>query len=311
MAHKFEYCVASKPNVPIIRSNGTINTSAAGGLAPATSRSSGEINSSVDDKTKVIYVDQQATGIGDGSSWDDAYTTVQAGINAARYDYGTTDINYNDNHEAWVFIAPGDYSAEGRIAFSAKNLHIIGLGEPGTDTGVTIRPTSPSTFVFGGSGTGVEIANLGIFVDSAVYGIYWEQMDGNCNFHDNLIIGDDSTATTGIYTGGMKGGSKIINNKIRGFATSCVTVAGGADMYFTEAQIDCNQFGAVTTCTDGVKVGVNVVAANSSISHNKFIGDNFTETWDVDCTAADVLVADNWATSNAGSGGTERDNHES
>jgi len=274
-------------------------------------RSKGKVDQSVNSIGRVIFVDSAATGTGTGESWENAFTTIQAGINEARYDYGTTDINYDDSNQSYVFIAPGDYSSEGRIAFSAKNLSIIGLGRPGTDTGVTINPTGQSTFTFGGSGTGVEIANLFIGVSSAVYGIYWEQMDGNCWFHDNFLYGNSSNATTGIYTGGMKGASSITNNKIQGFVTSCVTVAGGADMYFTDAQIDCNQFGATATCTDGVKVGSGVVAQNASISHNKFIGDNFTETWDVDCTAADVMVADNWATSNAGSGGTERDNHES
>lgn len=284
---------------------------AADTLNAALARGSVGSGADLDDRTRVIYVDHNAEGAADGSSWFDAYTTIQAGINAARYNYGTTTISYDDDYESYVFIAPGDYSSEGRIAFSAKNMHIIGLGQPGTDTGVTIRPSSPSTFAFGGSGTGVEVANIGIFVDSAVYGFYWEQMDGASWFHDLYIYGDSSTATTGIYTGGMKGRSRITDNVISGFVTSCVTVAGGADMYFTDAAIDYNQFGATVTCTDGVKVGVNVVPANSSVSHNKFIGDNFTETWDIDCTAADVLVADNWATSNAGSGGTERDNHES
>jgi|26BtaG_2_1085354.scaffolds.fasta_scaffold09284_5 hypothetical protein len=284
---------------------------AGGMLGLGLGRNLGHSDQRCNSRTQVCFVDKKATGKADGTSWKNAYTDLQDAINAARYDFGTTDINYDDESDNYVIVAPGDYSSEGRIAWSSKNLHILGMGMPGTDTGVTINPTSPSTFAFGGSGTGTEVSNLFIGVASAVYGFYWEQMDGGSWFHDLYIYGNSSNATTGIYTGGMKGTSAITRNKISGFVTSCVTVAGGADMYFTDAKIDWNQFGATATCVDGVKVGVNVVAANSSISHNKFIGDNFTETWDVDCTAADVLVADNWAVSNAGSGGTERDNHES
>lgn len=283
----------------------------AGGFEVPLSRGAVASDADLDDRTRVVYVDRNADGAGDGSSWFDAYTTMQAGINEARYNYGTSTISYDDEYESYVYVAPGNYSSEGRIAFSAKNMHLVGIGQPGSDTGVTIIPSSPSTFAFGGSGTGVEIANLYIGVASAVFGLYWELMDGACDFHDLYIYGDSTNATTGIYTTGMKGRSRIHDCQISGFVTSCITLAGGADTYFTDAAIEYNQFGATATCADGVKVAETITVANASISHNKFIGDNFTETWDVDCTAADVLVADNWAVSNAGSGGTERDNHES
>lgn len=237
------------------------------------------------------------------------HTTLVAAINAARYISGTTDIDYTDNHQATVIIMPGDYSAEGRIAFSAKNVHIIGLGLPGTDTGVTIRPDNPSSFAFGGSGTGVELANFAIAVDTADMALYWELMDGNCWFHDLLILGDGTNATHGIYTGGLK--TSIIENcRISGFVTSGITLAGGADCYFLDGKIIRNQIGAKTTCASAIYVAGagDLVCQNALIAHNYIIGDNFTKTIDVDNTAADVLVADNWGYA-AGEGGTERDNH--
>jgi hypothetical protein len=279
-------------------------------LNVALARSSVGSGADLDDRTRVIFVDRNASGAGDGSSWDDAYTTLQAGINEARYNYDTSTISYDDEYESWVFVAPGNYSSEGRIAFSAKNMHIIGLGQPGTDTGVTIAPTSPSTFAFGGSGTGVEVANIGIFVDSAVIGFYWEQMDGGCWFHDNYIYGNSSSATYGIYTGGLKGASAIENNKISGFVTSGIYVAGGADMYFTDSRIVGNQVGATATCTTAIYVSATTTCSNALIAHNYVIGDNFTKTIDIDATAADVLSADNWEYA-AGEGGTARDNHTS
>jgi hypothetical protein len=277
-------------------------------LSTALSRASVGVGAQLDDRTRVIYVDRNAGGAGDGTSWEDAYTTIQAGINAARYNYGTTTISYDDEYESYVFVAPGNYSSEGRIAFSAKNLHLIGLGQPGTDTGVTIRPSSPSTFAFGGSGTGVEIANIGIFVDSAVIGLYWEQMDGNCWFHDLYIYGNSSNATYGIYTGGLKGGSTISDCKVSGFVTSGIYVAGGADMYFTDGKIVWNQIGATATCATAIYVSATTTVSNALIAHNYIIGDNFTKTIDIDATAADVLMADNLEYA-AGEGGTARDNH--
>jgi len=233
-----------------------------------------------------------------------SYATVMAAINAARYITGTTNIDYTDNHHATVIILPGDYSAEGRIAFSAKNVHIIGLGLPGTDTGVTICPTTPTTFAFGGSGPGIEIANICIKVVTAVSTLYWEQLDGNCWFHDLLLVGDNSLATHGIYTGGVKG-SVIENCRISGFVTSGITLAGGADMYFYDGKIINNQIGATATCVKAIHVTNTVTCQNGLIAGNYIIGDNFTKTIDIDATAADVMVAHNYLHA-AGEGGTSR-----
>ncbi len=244
---------------------------------------------------KVTAADSAGVGI---------HATLVAAINAARYTAGTTDINYDDDHQATVIILPGNYSAEGRIAFSAKNVHIIGLGLPGTDTGVTISPTDPSTFAFGGSGTGVELANFCINVSTADMALYWEQMDGSCWFHDLLIAGDGTLATHGIYTGGVKS-SVIENNRISGFATSGITVAGGADMYFYDGKIIGNQIGATATCAKAIYVSNTVTCHNALIAGNYIIGDNFTKTIDVDATAADVMTVGNYLHA-AGEGGTSR-----
>lgn len=236
--------------------------------------------------------------------------TVMSAINAARYKPGTTDINYDDGHHATVIITPGDYSAEGRVAFSAKNITIVGLGTPGTDAGVTFIPDSPSTFAFGGSGSGVEISNIYIGVASAVIGLYWELMDGGCNFHDIYIKGNASNATYGICTNGLKGNSKIENCMVSDFVTSGISLVGGADAYFTDSKIVGNRIGASATCATAIYVAGsgNLVSENSLVAHNYIIGDNFTKTIDIDATAANVMSADNWGYA-AGEGGTERDNH--
>ena len=55
-----------------------------------------------------IYVDKDATGNNDGTSLEDAFTTIQAAIDS---------IPYNILHSVSIQIVPGDYTSEGPIYF--------------------------------------------------------------------------------------------------------------------------------------------------------------------------------------------------
>jgi len=66
-------------------------------------------------KGTIRYVDAGATGIGDGTSWDDAFTTITAAVAAS---------------SAWdvIFVAGGDYDEGAVVNITLQGLKIIGVG---------------------------------------------------------------------------------------------------------------------------------------------------------------------------------------
>jgi len=262
------------------------------------------------DPDRILRVNQLASGSKkDGSSWDEGFTTLMAAINKARYIIGTESIDYTDTHHVYIFVAPGNYSAEGRIAFSAKNIHIIGLGVPGGDTGVSIIPVSPSGFAFGGSGSGVEIANIFIGVSTAIQALFWDYMDA-CWFHD-IVIGDLSGSPLmayGVYTNGFNG-SILERVRIMNPRTAGIHVHGGADKFCYGSVMRDNMLSSGVTCAKAIFIGSGLVG-QMLIDHNFVFGDNFTKNIVVDHVAADVMVTDNYVHT-ATEGGTTRGEHTS
>lgn len=285
-------------------------------------KSFGEIGTVQDARTKVIYVDSnpdtsRSGYVGSayrkiGESWLNPIITAQDGINEARNDYGTSTMNYTHGKDAWVFLAPYAYGeAEGRIAFSSGgNLHIMGVVAPlgQTDKGAAFVPTAPTTFAFGGSGSGLELANISIGTATAVYGLYWANMHA-CWFHDLVIEGDAAASTVGIHIDDMKS-SVIERCRIGGQVTAGINVTSTADAKFMiNSEIRGNVILADSTCTDGIKI--NVDCTGPSVIRDNYIGGSIhTETIDCDAAAADFLLANNFlhGTTSAAQGGTSRGN---
>ena len=79
-----------------------------GAMGVAMGRSYGLIHDP--SNTKVFFVDSAATGKGTGKDWKNAFTTVQEGVNAARYNTAAflggsptyLDINYDDERQVFV-----------------------------------------------------------------------------------------------------------------------------------------------------------------------------------------------------------------
>lgn len=289
--------------------------------AIARSRSFGDIGTRQDARTRVIYVDPnvdttrngyRGTGYrGLGDSWLNAITTAQAGINEARYDYGTTStMNYTHGKDAWVFLAPAEYGGEGRIAFSTGgNFHLIGVTLPvGTDKGANFDPSTPSTFAFGGSGSGLELANIRVGTDSAVYAFYWENFH-SCWVHDCEFYGNGSTSTVGMHIDDMKNGL-IERVKIKAMVTAGINVTSTqSNKYMENSEIRNNVIMASGTCTDGIKIASTLTGP--SVIRDNYIGGNIhTETIDCDATAEQFLIANNFlhGTTSAAQGGTSRGN---
>lgn len=286
----------------------------------ARARSFGDIGTTQDARTKVIYVDPNVNTARQGcrgsryanigESWLNPTTTCQAGINEARYDYGTSTMNYTHGKDAWVFLAPAEYGGEGRIAFSTGgNMHIIGVVSPvGTDKGANFDPSSPSTFAFGGSGSGLELANIRVGTDSAVYTFYWQNLHA-CWIHDCEFYGNGTTSTVGMHIDDMKA-SVIERCRIKAQVTAGINVTStAASKYMENSEIRNNVILASGTCTDGIKIA-STLTGPSVIRDNYIGGSIHTETIDCDATAAQFLIANNFlhGTTSAAQGGTSRGN---
>jgi len=282
--------------------------SSARGVGLGTALQNIEKLASLYDPDRILRVSQLATGnVEDGSSWENAYKTFEAAIDKARFIAGGVDIDYTNTHHIYIFIAPGDYSAEAaQLKFSAQNVHIIGLGNPSPGNGVIINP-STTTFAFGGSGSGVELANLCIRTTQAISALWWDYIDG-CWFHDLMIYGDSVNSTYGIWTTGLYH-STIERVRIAGMKTACIHIEGGDNRYLYNSVIRDNMLSAHTTCATAIKVvGGDALVGELLIAHNYIFGDNFTKCIDIDHNAAEVMLAGNYVHS-ASEGGTARDEH--
>ena len=259
-------------------------------------RSGGDVTA----KNKIIFVDSAATGDGTGRDWANAKTTIQTGVNAARYDYGTTDINYDDDRQCFVLVAPGNYAE--RVAFSAKNVHVIGLGVPGTDNGVTLNPSAPSTFSFAFSGNGCEFANFCVVTATAVFGMYLPPAE-SCRFHD-LYLQGNGAGTYGMYIDetGLKGTS-IYDCVIDSYITCGIYAATHADAYAIQGSIQRNIIGG--TSVKGIDIDITTCYAYV-IAHNYVTG---TSSASIECASTGILVCNNWVDRQPSGTLTARDNH--
>ena len=70
------------------------------------------------DVSPVLYVDQHATGLNDGSSWPNAYTSLAAAIDKMN---ATTGIDT-------ILVAAGTYTPPSNAAFIFSKLHSVILG---------------------------------------------------------------------------------------------------------------------------------------------------------------------------------------
>jgi hypothetical protein len=263
-------------------------------------------------KCRVIYVDSGVDTThkdyrdGTGDSWRNAYATIQAGINAARYDHGTTDICYDDSRDYYVIVAPGQYAE--RVAFSAKNVHLIGAYpmHSGGDTGVHILPASPTTGCFICVGTGSYIANIAVINDgTTVPGMY---LGAEASLIENCFI--DYGGTTPVNTNGITvvstglKNSSIVGCSICGFENG---IYGNNCGYVSYGQIARNTI----DCQSGNGTSGIYFATTASIGYRVWqnaVGIGYPASINID--NAGIMVYDNWCYAQpTASGATIRDNH--
>lgn len=226
------------------------------------------------------YVDTNNGNDGyDGLTWARPFKTLMHALHIARHTAGTYDVNYDKDHEAWIYVAPGHYSESAEVVstttgmlWSGYNIHIIGCGcpVPGKDYGVSINydGSADTTAAFLLSGSGNHLANLHIYCSEAIPALYLA--GGDNNLIENCVIECDGTnCTYGILADSMKG-SWIRNCVIHNAATAGIKVAGGTDHYAIHGGIEGCQIHSDVTGAKGIYLDsqATLVAYNFRIAHN-------------------------------------------
>jgi len=262
-----------------------------GGFTMPTGHASG-------DKNKFYFVSEDWGNDGNnGKSWKNAFASFEKGIDAARYDAGTTDIADDKGHRAYVFVAPGHYNETTELLFSGYNISVIGcgIGVPGKDYGVSLNydGSASATAAFLFSGSGIEVHNLHIYCDAAIPAVYIA--GGDNNWLNNCVIECDGTnCTYGIQAASMKG-SWITNCVVNGAKTAGIWVEGGDGHYFITGGIRNNIVYSGTSNTTGILVDATNVCYGSLIDHNfvELRTGSSAKGIDVNATSG-VLVTDNY-----------------
>jgi len=249
----------------------------------------------------VYFVDASRTngaGVsesGDGSSWDQAFITIQEGVNAARYTKGTTTINSDKDRNKYVFVAPGQYNEQ--VLFSGYNIHVIGtqpINCNNGDYGVVINYDGAiaSTCVVGFTGAGIELANLFINNAEAIPSLYVPSPGDGCWVHDCFINGDETNATYGIQWTDCRN-SVIENNKIMGHVTAEIYV-GGSGAWFRNSSINNNHISS--GATKGIHIDGSTIcgAGDSSMIKDNVVIGNGTTGIHQDSASASIMVIGNY-----------------
>jgi len=248
-------------------------------------------------RCRIAYVDSQVDTShpeydgGSGKSWRCAKTTIQAGINAVRYQYGsTTSLDLDDDHQSFVLVAPGNYAE--RVAFTAKNLHVIGLGHPGGDTGVTLQPSSPTTACFIATGTGNEIANMYIAQGSDDVPAMLLQAEASHVWGMKAMANSSGGGVTNnfmtMYDTGLKG-ARIHDCFAVGYKDYGIYQSGGyaIEGFIERMNLDCYSTGAGT-----MGIYMAAVTGYGFRVFQNFIGQGYTGS--ISVSSAGVLVGGNY-----------------
>ena len=131
-----------------------------------------------------IYVDSNAGGAADGTSWTDAYTTLQAGMDA----WTTGDViwmahNHSESGSGAISLAYDTNSEE-------TNPMVVYRVNSGTDAYDPVDPSSPGTANINRTGSGtITIGNTNVDSACTFYGVYFKAANGT-------ITTNNATQTT-------------------------------------------------------------------------------------------------------------------
>lgn len=189
----------------------------------------------------VVYVDFAAVGAGDGSSWDDAYTTIQDGID-----------NASDGDEVWV--ASANY---GEAITMASGVGLYG-GFDGTETQRSERdPDGNVTFInaAGQASTAVTMSSI-----------------TNASIDGFTIIGGDGTDGGGFYIDTVDATNSVVDCIITGNSAS----GDGGGLFITGSSLtisDCRVLDNVASSEGG---GMFIYNCSPTITDTLFSGNSAT-----------------------------------
>jgi len=214
---------------------------------------------------EIFYVDAGIGTTRDGSSWGNAFLTVQEAITAsnALIDW-SADPWLVDN---WIFIAPGEYAEALTCPYSA---HMIGMGVLGTDTAVEIHPAEGACL--SGTGLGLHIENIRFEVTDASpaidFGICNNTMIKGCE----IVCGVAGTGTHGISTETATHLVVVENTWQYGGGGNGfdygIYAAGGADKYFHNCRVERNEILGIASGGTGIYIAADCTASEARIIDN-------------------------------------------
>lgn len=238
----------------------------------------------------VVYVKANATGANNGTSWTDAFTSLQSGLTAAA-----------SGDEIWVAAATYKPAASDRtVSFAMKNGVAVYGGFAGTETQRSQRdPAANVTTLSGDIGTaGVSGDNSYHVVtsDSAVtntgkldgFTVSGGQSDGGTNQDrgGGIWINGGSLLVSGVtFTGNFAafrgGGARVESGSPRflscNFLVNSVQFTGGgggvstntgASVSFESCVVRSNSISGATTGGGGIQSGGNTTLLNTVVAQN-------------------------------------------
>lgn len=234
---------------------------------------------------KVYYIDEEnGSDNNDGKSPSTAFATLEkcfgntTGNKVARDDY-------SDDAEYHIFIAPGTYAPTLDLRLYGHGIHLHGMGNPGSDSGVNITDTgSPTYGIILLAGANCTIENIQFNSTTDVPAIYAIAAD-NCVIRNCIFKGTSGTTTTAMRLADVRG-SWIYDNAF-GVAgqdfTNSIYNAGGADTYVIDSHIFGNRIYSTVSNAQGIH------CANTVVSYGTVIERNF-----INLTTGTSAVAVNW-----------------
>jgi hypothetical protein len=224
-------------------------------------------------KAAYVYFIDAENGVdtNDGKTWATAFKTLEkcfgntTGNKVARDDY-------SDDAAYYVFVAPGTYAPTLPLRLYGHGMHVIGLGTPGTDSGVNITDTaavgaSNGLVLLAGANSSIENIQFNMTTDIPAVSII--KFDNS--YIDSCVFNSISSACTkAIWMMDLRC-TEIVNCTF-GVAGGCFAYAfystTGADQYLIDSYIHHNRIYSAVSGAKGIYVHSNVVTYGTVIDNN-------------------------------------------